>query len=54
LDRVTVRAVSAEDVELAERFDAAVHAAFATGDRDRVYALFADDRKRARSRRSCL
>jgi hypothetical protein len=35
--------VSAEDVEVAERFRAAVGAAFATGDREGVYALFADD-----------
>jgi ketosteroid isomerase-like protein len=35
--------VSVEDVELAERFGAAVESAFTTGDRERVYALFADD-----------
>ena len=31
------------DVEIAKRFDAAVEDAFTTGDRDRVYAFFADD-----------
>ena len=35
--------MSAEDVDLAERFRAAVDAAFATGDREGVYELFADD-----------
>ena len=31
------------DVEIAERFVAAVEAAFKTGDRDSVYAFFGDD-----------
>jgi hypothetical protein len=35
--------MSAEDVDVAQRFRAAVDAAFATGDREGVYALFADD-----------
>jgi ketosteroid isomerase-like protein len=43
LDRVTVGAVSADDVDVAERFNAALDAAFSTGDREPVYALFADD-----------
>jgi hypothetical protein len=38
-----VRAVGADDVAVAERFRAAVEEAFATGDRELVYALFADD-----------
>jgi ketosteroid isomerase-like protein len=35
--------VSIEDVEVAKRFDAALDAAFKTGDREGVYAFFADD-----------
>jgi ketosteroid isomerase-like protein len=35
--------VSAQDVEVAKRFSAAVDAAFETGDRELVYAMFADD-----------
>jgi ketosteroid isomerase-like protein len=35
--------VSAEDVEVARRFNAAIDVAFETGDRDVVYAFFADD-----------
>lgn len=35
--------MSAEDVDLAKRFRAALEAAFATGDRELVYAFFADD-----------
>lgn len=35
--------MSADDVTVAERFRAAVEEAFATGDRELVYALFADD-----------
>ena len=31
------------DVEVAKRFDAAVNAAFQTGDRESVYVFFADD-----------
>ena len=40
---VPSRFVSTEDVEVAERFDAALDAAFNTGDREGVYAFFADD-----------
>ncbi len=35
--------MSAGDIAVAERFRAAVEEAFATGDRELVYALFADD-----------
>ena len=35
--------MSAADVEVAKRFEAALEAAFETGDRELVYALFADD-----------
>jgi ketosteroid isomerase-like protein len=35
--------VSAEDVEVAKRYCAALEAAFETGDREGVYELFADD-----------
>jgi ketosteroid isomerase-like protein len=35
--------VSVEDVDVAARFKAALEAAFATGDRELVYAFFADD-----------
>jgi hypothetical protein len=35
--------VSAEDVEVAKRFNAALDSAFETGDRESVYAFFADD-----------
>jgi ketosteroid isomerase-like protein len=35
--------MSTEDVEVAKRFEAALDAAFETGDRELVYALFADD-----------
>jgi ketosteroid isomerase-like protein len=35
--------VSVEDLEVAKRFSAALDAALATGDREGVYALFADD-----------
>jgi len=35
--------VSAEDVEIAKRFEAALDMAFETGDRELVYAFFADD-----------
>jgi ketosteroid isomerase-like protein len=35
--------VSIEDVGVAERFRAALDAAFETGDRESVYAFFADD-----------
>ena len=44
--------MSAEDVELARRLDAAVETAFATGDREGVYALFADDIEYTTSRRT--
>ena len=43
VDRVRSRLVSAEDVETAKRFNIALDAAFETGDREGVYALFADD-----------
>jgi hypothetical protein len=35
--------MSAQDVDVAERFHAAVDAAFETGDRELVYVFFADD-----------
>ena len=35
--------MGADDVAVAERFRAAVEQAFSTGDRELVYALFADD-----------
>ena len=35
--------MGADEVALGERFRSAVKAAFATGDRELVYALFADD-----------
>ena len=35
--------MSVEDLEVADRFRAALDAAFATGDREGVYALFAGD-----------
>lgn len=35
--------MSAEDVEVAKRFNAALDSAFETGDRESVYAFFADD-----------
>lgn len=35
--------MTADDVSVAERFRTAVEEAFATGDRELVYALFADD-----------
>lgn len=35
--------MSAEDIEVADRLRAAIDAAFATGERERVYELFADD-----------
>ena len=41
-DRSTVSLVSA-DVEVAQRLNAALDAAFETGDRESVYAMFADD-----------
>jgi ketosteroid isomerase-like protein len=50
--RVTVHGMSVEDVEMAERFRAALDAAFATGDRERVYELFADDIEYTTSRRT--
>ena len=44
--------MSIEDVDLAQRFDAAVEAAFATGDREGVYPFFADDIEYTTSRRT--
>ena len=35
--------MSAEDLDVAERFSAALDAAYASGDREGVYALFADE-----------
>lgn len=35
--------MSAEDLEVAKRFDSALAKAFETGDRELVYAVFADD-----------
>ncbi len=40
---VRSRLVSVEDVEVAKRFKVALEAALETGDREGVYALFADD-----------
>ena len=40
---VRSRLVSVEDVEVAKRFNVALEAALETGDREGVYALFADD-----------
>ena|SRR5215813_8084029 len=44
--------VSTEDAEFAERFEAATEAAFETGDREAVYAFFAEDIEYTTTRRT--